>query len=131
MAFGADARSVRADRIQLQQVLINLLRNAFDATGDRADAEIVISTAREGDVVAVTIADNGVGFSRPAEERFSPFATTRDTGLGLGLSISRTIIESHGGRIWTEDRDGGGAVVGFTLPAPRSRRARGEARSGT
>lgn len=130
MGFGADARSVRADRIQLQQVLINLLRNAFDATGDRADAEIVISSAREGDVVAVTIADNGVGFSRPAEERFSPFATTRDTGLGLGLSISRTIIESHGGRIWTEDRDGGGAVVGFTLPAPRSRRARGEARSG-
>jgi signal transduction histidine kinase len=126
MTFASDARSVRADRIQLQQVLINLLGNACDATKGRADAEIVISSVREGDLVAVTIADNGTGFSRPAEERFSPFATTRASGLGLGLSISRTIIESHGGRIWTEDRDGGGAVVGFTLPAWRARRSRAE-----
>ncbi len=122
--FGAEAKSVRADRIQLQQVLINLIGNACEATHGRADAEILISSAREGDFVAVTVADNGTGFSRPAEERFSPFATTRESGLGLGLSISRTIIESHGGRIWTEDREGGGAVVGFTLPAPRSRRSR-------
>ena len=122
--FGAEAKSVRADRIQLQQVLINLIGNACEATHGRADAEILISSAREGDFVAVTVADNGIGFSRPAEERFSPFATTRESGLGLGLSISRTIIESHGGRIWTEDREGVGAVVGFTLPAPRSRRSR-------
>jgi two-component system sensor kinase FixL len=122
--FGADARNVRADRIQLQQVLINLIGNACEATMDRADAEIVIGSSREGDMIAVTVADNGAGFSRPAEERFSPFATTRESGLGLGLSISRTIIESHGGRIWTADRKGGGAVVGFTLPAPRARRAR-------
>src|SRR5205085_3639417 len=126
MAFAGDARNVRADRIQLQQVLINLLGNACEATHGRADAEIVISSAREGDMVAVTVADNGTGFSRPAEERFSPFATTRESGLGLGLSISRTIIESHGGRIWTADRDGGGAVVGFTLPAARPRRSRAE-----
>jgi two-component system sensor kinase FixL len=124
MAFAADARSVRADRIQLQQVLINLLGNAVEATKARDDAEIEIGSRREGEFIAVTIADNGAGFSRPAEERFSPFATTRDSGLGLGLSISRTIIESHGGRIWTEDREGGGAVVGFTLPAPRARRTR-------
>jgi two-component system sensor kinase FixL len=126
MAFASDARSVRADRIQLQQVLINLLGNACDATAGRADAEIVITSAREGELVAITVADNGTGFSRPAEERFSPFATTRESGLGLGLSISRTIIESHGGRIWTADREGGGAVVGFTLPAPRPRRSRAE-----
>jgi signal transduction histidine kinase len=124
MKFATDARSVRADRIQIQQVLINLIGNACEATKGRPDAEIVIGSAREGDFVVVTIADNGTGFSRPAEERFSPFATTRDSGLGLGLSISRTIIESHGGRIWTEDREGGGAVVGFTLPAPRGRRQR-------
>jgi C4-dicarboxylate-specific signal transduction histidine kinase len=123
--FAADARSVRADRIQLQQVLINLLGNAFEATEGRAGAEIEIGSSREGEFVAVTIADNGAGFSRPATERFSPFATTRESGLGLGLSISRTIIESHGGRIWTEDRKGGGAVVGFTLPAPRVRRQAG------
>ena len=106
-------------------MLINLLGNAFEATEGRADAEIEIGSRREGEFVAITIADNGAGFARPAAERFSPFATTRDSGLGLGLSISRTIIESHGGRIWTEDRKGGGAVVGFTLPAPRVRRPAG------
>jgi two-component system sensor kinase FixL len=123
-SFAADARSVRADRIQLQQVLINLLGNALEATRRSPDPEIEIASRREGDIIIITIADNGAGFSRPAAERFSPFATTRASGLGLGLSISRTIIESHGGRIWTEDRDGGGAVVGFTLPAPRARRPR-------
>ena len=128
MTFSADARSVRADRIQVQQVLINLLGNAFEATKGRNDAEIVVSSRREGEFVAVTIADNGTGFSRPAAERFSPFATTRESGLGLGLSISRTIIEAHGGRIWTADREGGGAVVGFTLPTPRARRPRAEGR---
>jgi signal transduction histidine kinase len=128
MTFATDARSARADRIQVQQVLINLIGNACEATRGRADAEIVIASAREGDFVAVTVADNGTGFSRPAEERFSPFATTRHSGLGLGLSISRTIIESHGGRIWTEDREGGGALVGFTLPAARRQRSRPEAK---
>jgi len=129
-SFAADARSVRADRIQLQQVLINLLGNALEATKGRPDPEIHIASRREGEFVAITIADNGAGFSRPAAERFSPFATTRDSGLGLGLSISRTIIESHGGRIWTADRAGGGAVVGFTLPAPRARRPRAAAKAG-
>jgi two-component system sensor kinase FixL len=129
MKFGTDARSVRADRIQLQQVLVNLLRNAFEAMRSCDGPEIVIGSIRDGDVVAVTIADNGTGFSRPAEERFSPFDTTRESGLGLGLSISRTIIESHGGRIWTEDREGAGALVGFTLPAARGRRARSEGRT--
>ncbi|HYD13392.1 MAG TPA: ATP-binding protein [Allosphingosinicella sp.] len=125
-SFAADARSVRADRIQVQQVLINLLGNAFEATKGRDDAAILIGSRRDGDYVAITITDNGTGFARPADERFSPFATTRESGLGLGLSISRTIIESHGGRIWTEDREGGGAVVGFTLPSPRARRPRTE-----
>jgi signal transduction histidine kinase len=68
--------------------------------------------------VTVSVSDNGPGFSQPDGERFSPFATTKASGLGLGLSISRTIIESHGGRIWTEDREEGGARVCFTLPAP-------------
>lgn len=128
--FGADARSVRADRIQVQQVLINLIGNAAEATKEREDAEILIASVREGEFVTVTVSDNGAGFSQPAEARFSPFATTRDSGLGLGLSISRTIIESHGGRIWTADREGGGAVVGFTLPAPRARRAKAAGKSG-
>jgi two-component system sensor kinase FixL len=123
-----DARSVRADRVQVQQVLINLIRNACEAGQGRADTAIEIRSAREGEFVSVTVADNGAGFSQPAEARFSPFATTRDSGLGLGLSISRTIIEAHGGRIWTADREGGGAQVGFTLPAPRGRKPRADTR---
>jgi signal transduction histidine kinase len=125
--LAADARSVRADRIQIQQVLINLIRNACDATSGRADAEIIVSSVRDGESVTVSIADNGSGFSQPDSERFSPFATTKATGLGLGLSISRTIIESHGGRIWTEDREGQGACVRFTLPASRRHKERARA----
>jgi two-component system sensor kinase FixL len=126
--FGVDARSVRADRIQVQQILINLIGNACEATKGRPDGEIEIDSTRDGDFVAVTVTDNGAGFSQPSEARFSPFASTRESGLGLGLSISRTIIESHGGRIWTADREGGGATVGFTLPAPRRQRSRAEAK---
>lgn len=111
-----DARQVRADRVQVQQVLINLLRNAFDATGGSDQAEIAVTSGRtEGGMIMISVIDNGRGFSQPIEERFSPFVTKAD-GMGLGLSISRTIVESHGGRIWTEDRPSGGAIVHFTLP---------------
>jgi two-component system sensor kinase FixL len=86
-----------------------------------------VITSRRDDprTVTVSVADNGAGFSQPDSERFSPFATTKASGLGLGLSISRTIIEAHGGRIWTEN-EGEGARVSFTLPAPK-RRAQDEA----
>jgi|GEM_PF-1364871 len=117
--IAADAKAVKGDRIQIQQVMVNLIRNACDATSGRADPEIVISSRRaSAGSVTVSVSDNGPGFSQPDGERFSPFATTKASGLGLGLSISRTIIESHGGRIWTEDREEGGARVCFTLPAP-------------
>jgi C4-dicarboxylate-specific signal transduction histidine kinase len=117
--LGSGGGRVRADRVQVQQVLINLLRNAIEATRGRAGAEIVVaSDSAEGGMIRVSVSDNGPGFSQPPAERFSPFAAEGD-GMGLGLSISRTIVESHGGRIWTEDRGGGGAVVLFTLPAAR------------
>ena len=120
-----EARSVKGDRIQLQQVMVNLIRNAVDATEGLADPEIVVASRRgEQGLVTVSVSDNGAGFSQPDVERFSPFASTKGSGLGLGLSISRTIIESHGGRIWTEDREGQGARVCFTVPAARRRTER-------
>lgn len=126
--IAADARAVKGDRIQLQQVMINLIRNACDATRGRPAPEIVVASRRDGEGgVTVSVSDNGAGFSQPASERFSPFATTKGSGLGLGLSISRTIIESHGGRIWTEDREGEGARVCFTLPAARRHQERAAA----
>jgi two-component system, LuxR family, sensor kinase FixL len=117
--IAADARTVRGDKIQIQQVMLNLIRNACDATRGQGAPEIVVSSTRRGDVIAIAVSDNGPGFSQPDGARFSPFASTKEGGLGLGLSISRTIIESHGGRIWTEDRAGEGARICFTLPAPR------------
>lgn len=120
--IAADAKSVKGDRIQLQQVMINLIRNACDATRHHSAPEIIVSSRREGQgSVLVSVSDNGCGFAQPDRERFSPFATTKGMGLGLGLSISRTIIESHGGRIWTEDREGEGARVCFNLPAAARR----------
>jgi signal transduction histidine kinase len=120
--LAANARRVRADRVQVQQVLINLLRNALAAT--RGSGEVVVASHRdEAGMIRISVLDDGPGFSQPSAERFSPFATESE-GMGLGLSISRTIVEANGGRIWTEDPPQGGAAVHFTLPAAPERGAR-------
>lgn len=124
--FDPKADAVLADKVQIQQVLINLLRNAVDAMQDQPRRELAVSTARfEDDQAVVVIADTGPGVSPEIREQlFQPFVTTKRSGMGVGLSISRTIVEAHGGRIWVEPNDGEGAVFRFTLQTvPQEARA--------
>ncbi|HEY4141072.1 MAG TPA: PAS domain S-box protein [Pseudolabrys sp.] len=109
---------VLADRVQIQQVLLNLIRNAMDAMESSPLRELIISIApRDGNQVCVSVADSGSGIAQNiSEELFQPFITTKREGMGVGLSISRTIIESHGGRIWAEPNPTGGTIFHFTLP---------------
>ena len=110
---------VLADRVELQQVLLNLILNALEAMSEVARARTLhISTAIDQDGVRLTVADSGPGFeAENVEQAFEPFYTTKATGLGMGLSICRSIIDSHGGRFWASARQGPGAEVQFTLPA--------------
>jgi two-component system, LuxR family, sensor kinase FixL len=112
---------VAADRIQIQQVMINLVRNAVEAMQEKPKRVLTITTARdEGEFVRVSVADTGPGLSEEiAVSLFQPFLTTKAHGLGIGLSICRTIVESHGGNLWTEPNSGGGAVFHFRLPLAR------------
>ena len=110
---------VKADRVQLQQVVLNLIMNGMDAVADIPDdrKEIRISARAEGAEVAVQVEDSGSGLDAETAERiFSPFYTTKAHGTGLGLSLSRSIIEAHDGRLWASPRLSGGAVFQFTLP---------------
>ena len=113
---GADR--VLADRVQIQQVVINLVRNAVDAMRKVERRELVVRTAPYGDgFTVVRVSDTGPGIDQDLREGvFEPFMTTKKDGMGVGLSICRTIVEAHGGSIWTEPNPGGGATFGFTLP---------------
>jgi C4-dicarboxylate-specific signal transduction histidine kinase len=108
---------VAADRIQVQQVLINLFRNAVQAVRGVPHREVAITSApAEGGMVEISVSDTGPGISSEVRETlFTAFQSTKPDGMGIGLSISRTIVEAHGGRIWTEDC-ASGAVFRFTLP---------------
>ncbi len=111
------AKWVKADAVQIQQVLINLIKNAIEAMGQADERRIVISTAPANGNVEVAVEDTGPGLDNKIEDKlFTPFCSGKEDGLGVGLSISRTIVEAHGGTLAGETRDEGGAVFRFTLP---------------
>jgi len=117
----AELQPVEGDRVQLQQVVLNLVLNGVEAMSavTEGDRRLVIRSGRDDpDKVCVTVQDSGVGLSPQDVKRiFDAFYTTKSEGLGLGLSISRTIIEHHGGNLWAEPNPGPGATIKFTLPA--------------
>ena len=117
MNFDPKVDRVLADRVQIQQVVINLIRNAMDAMSVVERRELRVVTQDHGDgFTVVLISDTGPGISEEVRERlFLPFTTTKKEGMGVGLSICRTIIEAHGGSIWAEANADGGATFGFTV----------------
>ncbi len=117
-----DLPPVMGDSVHLQQVLLNLISNGMDAIDEasRKVRDIAVSAVRRGArVVEIAVSDSGPGIPlERLEQVFGSFYTTKASGLGMGLSISRSLVEAHGGRLWAENIDGGGASLRFTLPVP-------------
>jgi two-component system sensor kinase FixL len=108
---------VPIDRIQIQQVLINLIRNAVDAMESQDRRELTIRITADEEETRISIIDSGCGIPRDMEEKlFHAFATTKATGMGVGLSISRNIVEAHNGRLWFEANPSGGTIFHLALP---------------
>ena len=111
------ASAAEIDKVQVHQVMFNLMRNAIEAMQGQPRRELAVATKpAEGGMLEISVADRGPGL--PEEVRgklFQPFITTKPTGMGIGLSICRTIVETHGGRLWAEDNPGGGTVFRFTV----------------
>ena len=118
-AFAPDLPSVLIDKVQIQQVLLNLVRNAVEAMHDSRRRDLTIRTMRSADgLVEISVADSGPGLPEQVREKlFQPFITTKPSGMGVGLSICRSIIEAHGGQMWLTNSLEGGADFHFTLPA--------------
>jgi two-component system sensor kinase FixL len=116
--FDPEVDFVLADKVQIQQVALNLIRNAVDAMLESPQRNLTVTMASaDDDMALVSVADTGPGVSNDvADQLFQPFITTKRSGMGVGLSISRTIVEAHGGKIWVEPNEGGGAVFKFTVP---------------
>jgi C4-dicarboxylate-specific signal transduction histidine kinase len=117
--LGSEPLLVTADRVQLQQVILNLVRNASDAMSDVDDRprSLLVTAQEEAGHARLTVKDAGVGFEPQGAERlFDAFYTTKSGGMGIGLSVSRSIIENHGGKLWAEQNDGPGATFSFSIP---------------
>jgi PAS domain S-box-containing protein len=121
--LGEDLPPVTGDRVQLQQVLLNLLRNASDAmvgVDDRPRQLLIRTRPEGGDRVCLSVQDTGTGVDpQDLEKLFEAFHTTKSDGMGIGLAVSRSIIERHHGRLWAEPNDGPGATFSFSLPVAR------------
>jgi signal transduction histidine kinase len=109
---------VHGDRVQLQQVLLNLVMNGIEAMNEvDGRRELTVSNEVFAGAVVTSVSDSGVGIdAAQAAQIFKPFHTTKSGGMGMGLAISRSIIESHGGKLWAEPNPDGGAIFRFTLP---------------
>jgi PAS domain S-box-containing protein len=115
--LAADLPKITADRVQLQQVLMNLMLNAIEAMKETGGVLTIKAGPGEGGEVLISVSDTGVGLpAGRADEVFNAFFTTKPQGSGMGLAISRSIVESHGGRLWATSHDGRGATFHFTLP---------------
>ena len=123
LSFDPRAEAVLGNRIQLQQVMVNLVRNAHEAMAQSDWRELEVITARlDDESIEIAVADRGAGLPDDiAEHLFEPFHTTKRDGMGLGLSICRSIVEAHGGKLRYESNCGGGAIFRVTLPAPPER----------
>ena len=118
-ALAAELPAIDGDRVQLQQLLLNLVVNAADAMASLPEAErqLRIETARDGGTIVLTVADRGPGVAPQAMNRlFEPFATTKPDGMGIGLAVCRAIVAAHGGSIEARNAPGGGAVFSVRLP---------------
>jgi len=113
---------VLIDKIHIQQVLINLIRNAVEAMQGVLKRELTITTSStDGSAVEVCVSDTGPGLSEDVASRlFQPFVTTKEKGMGIGLTICQSIVEAHNGRIWVTANDGGGVTFHFRLPVAAS-----------
>jgi two-component system sensor kinase FixL len=126
--FAPGPATVMVDRIQIQQVLINLMRNSIEAMRDSTRRELVVRThaAVDGEI-AVVVEDTGPGISEEiSAQLFKPFVTTKPAGMGVGLSISKRIVEAHGGKMTVSQNAAGGATFSFTLPAFTEEDAHGD-----
>ena len=117
MILADDLPSVLIDHVQIQQVIHNLVRNSIDALSDSDGSNIFVKTLARGDMVEVSVGDDGPGFPATIRENlFEPFVSTKHDGIGIGLSICRSIVDAHGGKIVVDDNPGRGARISFTIP---------------
>lgn len=118
LRISQEAKWVVVEKVQIQQVLLNLMRNAVEAMAGSAVRILAITAERQAERIEITVRDTGPGLAEPVRGRlFEPFVTTKPDGLGVGLSICRTIVQSHGGDLTAADAPGGGTIFRFTVPA--------------